>query len=113
MSKRLKIKLAESKRQLTEKEGSELEDFEEEELPDGTLKEEEVEKSTLPQEVTILHLYSQLSPEKQYKIFETPKENHRLIVLSTNVAETSLTIPHVRYVVDSGKAKDKIYDDRL
>lgn len=36
-----------------------------------------------------------------------------MIVLATNVAETSLTIPNIRYVVDSGKAKEKVYDDKL
>ena len=36
-----------------------------------------------------------------------------MIVLSTNVAETSLTIPNIRYVVDSGKFKEKVYDKKL
>jgi ATP-dependent RNA helicase DHX37/DHR1 len=63
--------------------------------------------------VTILPLYSQLNPEKQYRIFNSPKEGHRLIVISTNVAETSLTIPNIRYVVDSGRAKEKVYDKKL
>ena len=36
-----------------------------------------------------------------------------MIVLSTNVAETSLTIPNIRYVVDSGKCKEKIFDKNL
>ena len=48
----------------------------------------EIDKSNLPKKVTILPLYSQLNPDKQYRIFQTPKEDHRLIVLSTNVAET-------------------------
>ena len=34
-------------------------------------------------------------------------------MLATNVAETSLTIPGIRYVVDSGKSKEKVFDDRL
>jgi ATP-dependent RNA helicase DHX37/DHR1 len=54
-----------------------------------------------------------LAPEKQYRIFDPPKEGSRLIVLSTNVAETSLTIPNIRYVVDSGRAKEKVYDKKL
>ena len=74
---------------------------------------EDLDKANLPKEVTILPLYSALSPEKQYKIFETPKEGHRLIVLSTNVAETSLTIPNIRYVIDTGKSKEKVYDKKL
>jgi ATP-dependent RNA helicase DHX37/DHR1 len=36
-----------------------------------------------------------------------------MIVLSTNVAETSLTIPNIRYVVDSGKVKEKQFDKKL
>lgn len=48
----------------------------------------------------ILPLYSMLAPEQQMKVFEPPKEGHRLIVVSTNIAETSITIPNIRYVVD-------------
>jgi len=63
----------------------------------------------------ILPLYSQLSPERQYKVFQDVKnpENTRLIVIATNVAETSLTIPNIRYVIDSGRAKEKLYDTKL
>ena len=62
----------------------------------------------------VLPLYSQLSPERQYKVFQKPKdENVRVIVVSTNVAETSLTIPNVRYVVDCGRSKEKLYDKNL
>jgi ATP-dependent RNA helicase DHX37/DHR1 len=63
--------------------------------------------------VQVMPLYSQMNPDKQYKIFENPKPNHRLIVVATNVAETSITIPNIRYVVDSGRAKEKIYDKKL
>jgi len=63
--------------------------------------------------VQVLPLYSQLNPDKQYRVFEPPKENHRLIVVATNVAETSITIPNIRYVVDSGRSKEKVYDRRL
>lgn len=58
-------------------------------------------------------LYSQLNPDKQYKVFETAKEGHRLIVVSTNVAETSVTIPGIKYVVDVGRSKEKVYDKKL
>jgi len=72
----------------------------------------------MPQTVLILPLYSQLSPEKQYRVFnnhDKDKEGklQRLIVIATNVAETSLTIPNIRYVVDSGKCKEKVFDNRL
>lgn len=36
-----------------------------------------------------------------------------MIVVATNVAETSITIPGIRYVIDSGRSKEKIYDKRL
>lgn len=43
-------------------------------------------------------------------MFEPPPEGSRLIVLATNVAETSLTIPGIRYVFDCGRAKERHYD---
>lgn len=54
----------------------------------------------------ILPLYSLLSTEKQMKVFEEPPPNTRLVVIATNVAETSITIPNVKYVVDAGRAKE-------
>lgn len=54
----------------------------------------------------ILPLYSLLSAEKQMKVFEPPPEDARLVVVATNVAETSLTIPGIKYVVDCGRAKE-------
>lgn len=44
------------------------------------------------------------------RVFESPPEGHRLVVIATNVAETSLTIPNIRYVVDCGMAKERTYD---
>ncbi|KAF4590141.1 putative ATP-dependent RNA helicase DHR1 [Pleurotus pulmonarius] len=58
----------------------------------------------------IVPLYSLLPSDKQMKVFETPPPNSRLVVVSTNVAETSLTIPGIRYVVDCGRAKERRYD---
>ncbi|KAJ8313105.1 hypothetical protein KUTeg_010478 [Tegillarca granosa] len=58
----------------------------------------------------ILPLYSLLSTEKQERVFSPPPEGCRLCVVATNVAETSLTIPNIRYVVDTGKVKTKFYD---
>ncbi|KAF2640728.1 DEAH-box RNA helicase-like protein [Massarina eburnea CBS 473.64] len=60
--------------------------------------------------VHVLPLYSQLPTNQQLRVFESPPEGSRLIVLATNVAETSLTIPGVRYVFDCGRAKEKKYD---
>ena len=57
-----------------------------------------------------LPLYSLLSSEKQARVFQSVPEGHRLCVVATNVAETSLTIPGVKYVVDTGKEKIRHYD---
>ena len=72
---------------------------------------EEMEEDFMP--VQVLPLYSMLSPSEQLKVFQSPKEGHRLIVVSTNIAETSVTIPNIRYVVDSGREKQKVYDPQL
>ncbi|VDM72607.1 unnamed protein product, partial [Strongylus vulgaris] len=57
-----------------------------------------------------LPLYSLLSSEKQRRVFEPPPEGARMCVIATNVAETSLTIPGVKYVVDTGYEKRRLYD---
>ncbi|KAL4884080.1 P-loop containing nucleoside triphosphate hydrolase protein [Aspergillus karnatakaensis] len=69
--------------------------------------EEAMDSST---KVHVLPLYSQLPTKEQLRVFEPPPEGSRLIVLATNVAETSLTIPGIRYVFDCGRAKEKQYD---
>ncbi|KAJ6508792.1 P-loop containing nucleoside triphosphate hydrolase protein [Mycena sanguinolenta] len=58
----------------------------------------------------IVPLYSLLPSEKQMLVFKPPPPGSRLVVVSTNVAETSLTIPGIRYVVDCGRAKERRYD---
>jgi ATP-dependent RNA helicase DHX37/DHR1 len=60
--------------------------------------------------IHVLPLYSQLPTKEQLKIFDAVPEGSRLIVLATNVAETSLTIPGIRYVFDCGRSKEKQYD---
>ena len=63
-------------------------------------------------EVEVLALYSMLSVKKQMKIF-CQSEGKRFIVVSTNVAETSITIPNIVYVIDTGLEKRKIYSGQL
>ncbi|KAJ7109727.1 P-loop containing nucleoside triphosphate hydrolase protein [Mycena crocata] len=58
----------------------------------------------------IVPLYSLLPSEKQMLVFKAPPPGCRLVVVSTNAAETSLTIPGIRYVVDCGRAKERRYD---
>ncbi|XP_050679614.1 probable ATP-dependent RNA helicase kurz isoform X2 [Leptidea sinapis] len=59
-----------------------------------------------------LPLYSMLSSSKQGRVFAPPPPGARLCVVSTDVAETSLTIPAIKYVVDTGKKKMKVYDHK-
>jgi ATP-dependent RNA helicase DHX37/DHR1 len=57
-----------------------------------------------------LGLYAMLPLEKQQLVFKAPPEGSRLCVVATNVAETSITIPNIKYVVDTGLEKRKVYD---
>ena len=59
----------------------------------------------------VLPLHARLSQAEQEQIFH-PRGNARRVVLATNVAETSLTVPGIRYVVDSGLARVKRYSWR-
>ena len=63
----------------------------------------------------VLPLYARLSAPEQHRIFERAPTGGpgRRIVLATNVAETSLTVPGVRYVVDTGSARISRYSRRL
>ena len=63
-----------------------------------------------PPTTEILPLYARLSAAEQEKVFK-PSEKRR-IVLSTNVAETSITVPGIHYVVDTGLARVKRYSYR-
>ncbi|MDF1615002.1 ATP-dependent RNA helicase HrpA [Desulfurivibrio dismutans] len=59
---------------------------------------------------TIMPLYGRLSPKEQRRIFQPVKG--RKIVIATNVAETSITVPGIRYVVDTGLARVAAYNPR-
>lgn len=84
-------------------------DFEERDEIDEKLQ-QIIAESGNSQPLWVLPLYSLLPSHKQARVFEPPPEGTRLCVISTNVAETSLTIPDVKYVVDSGRQKTKFYD---
>jgi ATP-dependent helicase HrpA len=64
-----------------------------------------------PAEVDVLPLYARLSAAEQHRVFR-PHRGRR-VVLATNVAETSLTVPGIKYVVDTGLARISRYSHRL
>ena len=68
----------------------------------------------LDRPIEVLPLYARLSAPEQRRIFRQRRgDEPRRIVLSTNVAETSVTVPGVRYVVDAGTARISRYSRRL
>ena len=100
-------------------EDSDEEDMEEEHVSilnggvkdlDEQLKLEELSEEDKVKRVWVLPLYAMLRPDQQSRVFKAVPAGHRLIVVATNIAETSLTIPGVRYVVDSGRSKQRLVD---
>ncbi|XP_047128394.1 probable ATP-dependent RNA helicase DHX34 isoform X1 [Hydra vulgaris] len=61
----------------------------------------------------ILPLHSSLSVEEQDKIFDVAPDGVRKCIVSTNIAETSITIDGVRFIADSGKVKEMSYDPQV
>jgi ATP-dependent RNA helicase DHX37/DHR1 len=89
-------------------------DYDDEDEVDITLDDEDFdvgeEQDTGPARMYILPLYSLLPTREQLKVFRPPPDGSRLVILATNVAETSLTIPGIRYVFDCGRSKERKYD---
>lgn len=61
----------------------------------------------------VLPMYSQLPADLQSKIFEKAQSGARKVVVSTNIAETSLTVDGIVYVIDTGMAKVKVYNSKI
>merc|ERR1719199_629446 len=61
----------------------------------------------------ILPIYSTLPSDLQAKIFDKAPDGTRKCIVSTNIAETSLTVDGIRYVVDSGYCKLKVYNPKI
>lgn len=61
----------------------------------------------------LLPMYSQLPADLQARIFEAAERGTRKCIVSTNIAETSLTVDGIRYVVDSGYSKLKVYNPKV
>ena len=63
--------------------------------------------------VDVLPLYARLSQAEQNRVFDNSRRNSGIrVVLATNVAETSLTVPGIRYVIDPGEARISRYSHR-
>ncbi|KAL5111215.1 Pre-mRNA-splicing factor ATP-dependent RNA helicase PRP16 [Taenia crassiceps] len=61
----------------------------------------------------VLPIYSQLPSDLQAKIFQKTEDNTRKCVVATNIAETSLTVDGIRYVIDAGYCKLKVFNPRI
>ncbi|CAN4117113.1 unnamed protein product [Withania somnifera] len=58
-------------------------------------------------------IFSSLPSEKQMKVFMPSPPGYRKVILATNIAETSVTIPGIRYVIDPGLVKARTYDPKM
>lgn len=63
--------------------------------------------------MVVYPLYGSLSPQQQNKVFERAPAGGRKCIVATNIAETSLTIDGIVYVVDPGFSKQKVYNARI
>ena len=68
------------------------------------------DKGARPGDIEILPLYARLTAAEQHRVFEP--HHLRRVVLATNVAETSLTVPGIRYVIDPGLARISRYSNK-
>ncbi|EXJ64096.1 hypothetical protein A1O7_00432 [Cladophialophora yegresii CBS 114405] len=70
------------------------------------------QSQTLPK-LLVLPLYAALPSNMQQRVFQPTPKFTRKIILATNIAETSITVPGIRYVVDTGKAKQRLFRPSL
>lgn len=70
---------------------------------------EKLSKLEDPPPLDVLPMFSQLPPDQQARVFLPSPRNARKVIVSTNIAETSLTVDGIRYVVDAGYCKLKVY----
>ncbi|ESZ91001.1 pre-mRNA splicing factor ATP-dependent RNA helicase prp16 [Sclerotinia borealis F-4128] len=66
-----------------------------------------------PPKLLILPIYSQMPADLQAKIFDRAAPGVRKVIVATNIAETSLTVDGIMYVVDAGYSKLKVYNPRM
>ncbi|CCE78848.1 Piso0_000880 [Millerozyma farinosa CBS 7064] len=92
-------------------ENSLVEDYNSEEDDEEGFEESLESHQTSNDPLYVLPLYSLLPTSEQMKVFEDPPEGSRICIVATNIAETSLTIPGIRYVVDCGRSKERKYNE--
>lgn len=66
-----------------------------------------------PAPLAVLPIYSQMPADLQAKIFEATPDGRRKVIVATNIAETSLTVDGIIYVVDAGYSKLKVYNPKV
>ena len=69
-----------------------------------------LEAAVLPDDAEVLALHGELPVEQQSRVLQAAPDGRRRIVLATNVAESSVTLPGVRVVIDSGLAREPRFD---
>ncbi|KAJ6438393.1 DEAH-box RNA helicase [Purpureocillium lavendulum] len=90
--------------------GDDMEGMSSDEEDEEEFQIEDEEQEAPPLKMQVLPLYSLLPTREQMRVFESPPDGTRQIILATNVAETSLTIPGTRFVFDCGRSKERHYD---
>ncbi|XP_006454836.1 hypothetical protein AGABI2DRAFT_61322 [Agaricus bisporus var. bisporus H97] len=66
-----------------------------------------------PAPLAVLPIYSQMPADLQARIFEPTADGRRKVIVATNIAETSLTVDGILYVVDAGYSKLKVYNPKV
>ena len=64
-------------------------------------------------DIAVCPLFAALPTKQQQEVFSKTREGCRKVILSTNIAETSITIPGVKYVIDTGVVKARGYDPKI
>jgi pre-mRNA-splicing factor ATP-dependent RNA helicase DHX38/PRP16 len=77
------------------------------------LVEERLKQLNDPPKLSILPIYSQMPADLQAKIFDRAAPGVRKVIVATNIAETSLTVDGIMYVVDCGFSKLKVYNPKM
>ncbi|KAG8888201.1 DEAH-box RNA helicase prp16 [Tulasnella sp. 332] len=79
----------------------------------GLLRKKRLAQLEEPAPLSILPIYSQMPADLQAKIFEATSDGRRKVIVATNIAETSLTVDGILYVVDAGYSKLKVYNPKV